>query len=145
MIRKSFVMWGFPFIALVAFCLAPSPAAARPQQDQNSAKTSYTIPEYNAFQAAAAEKSPQARVKLLDDFVSKFPSSTLMQYVDKLYMTTYVEMKDYPKTIDAADKLIALGDKVDPGTRLQALQTRVQFFPYAFNPKAADADRKSVV
>lgn len=139
MIRKSFIMWGFPLIALVASCLAPSPAAAHPQQDQNSAKTSYTIPEYNAFQAAAAEKSPQARIKLLDDFVAKFPSSTLMQYVDKLYMTTYVEIKDYPKTIDAADKLIALGDKIDSGTRLQALQTRVQFFPYAFNPKAADA------
>ena len=33
----------------------------------------YTMAEYNAYQAAAAEKNPAAQLKLLDDFVAKYP------------------------------------------------------------------------
>ncbi|MGA7091883.1 MAG: hypothetical protein WBX12_14475, partial [Candidatus Acidiferrales bacterium] len=96
-------------------------------------------PEYNAFQAAHSEKDAAARIKLLDDFVSKFPNSTLMPYVYQLYYPTYKELKDYHHAIEYADKVIALGDKVDAGVRLQAVLIRCQIFPLAFNPKAADA------
>jgi tetratricopeptide (TPR) repeat protein len=129
---------GILSIALVLFCAPARPAAAFDQQ-QDAAKTAYTIPEYNAFQAARAETNPQNRIKLLDDFVSKFPASTLMPYVVQLYMSTYNELKDYPKVIETADKINATGDKVDAGVRLQALQTRVQAFSVSFNPKAPDA------
>ena len=116
------------------------PAAAQAAaQDQQ--KPSYTIPEYNAFQAANAEKDPAAKIKLLDDFVSKFPNSTLLQYVYQLYFQTYFQMKNYPKTIEYADKLVAMGDKVDPAVVLGALQTRVQAFSaMQFNPSAPDAN-----
>ncbi len=123
-------------IALVLICAPARPVAASVQQQD--AKPTYTIPEYNAFQAARAETNLQNRIKLLDDFVSKFPSSTLMTYVSQLYMSTYGELKDYPKVIDTADKLLAMGDKIDAGTRLQVLQTRVQAFSSAFDPKKAD-------
>jgi tetratricopeptide (TPR) repeat protein len=128
---------GILIIALVLFCAPARPVAASPQQQD--AKPTYTIPEYNAFQAARAETNPANRIKLLDDFVSKFPASTLMPYVSQLYMSTYGELKDYPKVIDTADKIAAMGDKVDAGVRLQALQTRVQAFSSVFNPKVADA------
>ena len=62
-----------------------------------------------------------------------------MPYVTQLYMSTYSELKDYPKVMDTADKIVAQGDKVDAGVRLQALQTRVQAFSSAFDPKKADA------
>src|SRR5450432_332441 len=124
-------------IALVLFCAPARPVAAFAQQQD--AKPTYTIPEYNAFQAARAETNPQNRIKLLDDFVSKFPASTLMPYVVQLYMTTYTELKDFPKVIETADKVAAMGDKVDAGVRLQALQARVQAFSSGFNQKAADA------
>ena len=138
MIRMRFATKGILFTALVLVCLPAPPASARAlQQDQG--KTSYTIPEYNAFQAARAETNAQNRIKLLDDFISKFPSSTLMTYVDQLYVSTYTELKNYPKVIEYADKLLAMGDKVDTGTRLQVLQTRVQVFPFAFNPKDPNA------
>jgi tetratricopeptide (TPR) repeat protein len=129
---------GILIIAIVLFCAPARPVAAFDQQ-QDAAKPTYTIPEYNAFQAARAETNPQNRVKLLDDFVSKFPNSTLMPYVVQLYMSTYNELKDYPKVIETADKINAMGDKVDAGVRLQALQTRVQAFSVSFNAKAADA------
>jgi tetratricopeptide (TPR) repeat protein len=134
MIRMRFATKGILLTALVLFCFPARPVAARAiQQDQG--KTSYTIPEYNAFQAARAETNAQNRIKLLDDFVTKFPSSTLMTYVDQLYVSTYTELKNYPKVLEYSDKMLAMGDKLDSGTRLQVLQTRVQVFPFAFNPK----------
>src|ERR1700678_4408973 len=138
MIRMRFATKGILFAALILFCFSARPAAANGlQQDQG--KTSYTIPEYNAFQAARAETNAQNRIKLLDDFVTKFPNSTLMPYVVQLYMSTYNELKDYPKVIETADKINAMGDKVDAGVRRQALQTRVQAFSVSLNPKAPDA------
>ena len=60
-------------------------------------------------------------------------------YVYRLYVKTYTELKNYPKVIEFADKVIALGDKVDAGGKLEALQARCQVFPFVFNAKAADA------
>lgn len=136
--RKRFT--GFSLVLAVAAALAASyslPAAASPAPQQQQAKPGYTLPEYNAFEAANSEKDPQARVKLLDAFVAKYPNSTLMKYVDTLYFQTYSQLKDYPKVIEYADKLVALGDQVDAGTRLQALQGRVQAFQV--NPPPASA------
>jgi tetratricopeptide (TPR) repeat protein len=137
MMRKCLLIKGLLLLALLPLGLLARPASARPQAQE--AKPTYTIPEYNAFQAARAETNPQNRIKLLDDFVAKFPNSTLMIYVDQLYLSTYNELKDYPKVTETADKIIAMGDKVDAAARLQALQTRVQAFLSSFNPKAPDA------
>jgi tetratricopeptide (TPR) repeat protein len=140
MIRKCLLTKAILLSALVWTCTLAHPVATRAQQaPDQTAKPTYTIPEYNAFQAANAEKDPQARLKLLDDFGAKFPSSTLNPYVYQLYVKTYTELKNYAKVIEYADKLTALGDKVDIPTRLGALQSRCQVFPYAFNAKAPDA------
>src|ERR1700723_4249610 len=125
-------------IALALSCTPARPVAAYAQQ-QDAGKTTYTIPEDNAFQAARAETNPQNRIKLLDDFVSKFPNSTLMTYRDQLYLSTYTDLKNYPKVLEYSDKMLAMGDKIDTGTRLQILQTRVQVFPFAFNAKDPNA------
>ncbi|HKS66692.1 MAG TPA: hypothetical protein VJR26_05590 [Candidatus Acidoferrales bacterium] len=126
--RKRFTRFTLVLAAFALVAFAPSPAGAKPAQQEGQKKPTYTLPEYNAFQAANTEKDLQARVKLLDDFVAKYPNSTLMPYVDTLYYQTYNQLKDWPKTIEYADKLVALGDKVDAGARLQALQIRVQAF-----------------
>jgi tetratricopeptide (TPR) repeat protein len=132
-------MKGLLLLALVTVCAPTRPAAAQAAQTPQEQKPTYTIPEYNAFQAARAETNAQNRVKLLDDFVGKFPNSTLMIYVDQLYLSTYNELKNYPKVIETADKILAMGDKVDAAARLQALQSRVQVFSVVYNPKAPDA------
>ncbi|HXP68503.1 MAG TPA: hypothetical protein VOA88_04410 [Candidatus Dormibacteraeota bacterium] len=139
MIRKCLLTKAILLSALVWTCMLVHPATTRAQAPADQAKPTYTIPEYNAFQAANAEKDPQARLKLLDDFGAKFPSSTLNPYVYQLYIKTYTDLKNYPKVIEYADKVIALGDKVDAGGKLQALQARCQVFPYAYNAKAPDA------
>lgn len=127
----------------LAVCLLSLPATAAaakaPLGEQQSQQPSYTLPEYNAEQAAAAEKDPQAKIKLLDAFVAQYPNSTLMQYIDQFYYTAYYQLKNYGKAIEYADRLIALGEKSDLPVRVQAIQARVQLFSLAFDPKAADA------
>jgi len=98
--------------------LAQAPAAA---QDAAAAKgPKYTQAEYNAEQACAAEKVPAAIVKCADDFVSKYPNSDLLVYIYPLYYQAYSAQKNYSKMIEIADKLAALGDKVDALTRFNA-------------------------
>src|SRR5262249_3555289 len=121
MIRKCFVAQGILLGALAWTCFFALPTLTRAQQAADQAKPTYTIQEYNAFQAANAEKDPQARLKLLDDFIAKFPNSTLNQFVYQLYIKTYTDLKNYPKAVEYADKLVALGDKADVAQRLQAL------------------------
>ena len=54
--------------------------------------------------------------------------SALLPYVYRDYYLAYYQLKNYPQTIDYVDKLLALGDKVDLGTRLEALVARAQAF-----------------
>lgn len=96
------------------------------------------MPEYNQFTSCQAEKDPTSKVKCLDGFVAQFPNSTLMQYVDEIYYQTYFQLKDYKQAVDYADKLVALGDKADLARRVQAIQARVQLFPYAYNAQSPD-------
>ena len=98
--------------------------AQAPAAGQDAAAPKYTMAEYNAYQACAAEKAPAALLKCLDDFVSKYPNSTLLNYVYPLYYTAYTQLKNPQKVIEYADKLVALGDKADAGTRYGALYAR---------------------
>jgi len=102
--------------------LAQAPATG---QDAAAAKgPKYTQAEYNAEQACAAEKVPAAVIKCADDFVAKYPNSDLLVYVYPLYYRAYTQLKNPQKVIEYADKLVALGDKADPGIRYEALYAR---------------------
>lgn len=125
-------------IAVAALSVVPLSVWASPQAAQQAKAPSYTMPEYNQFTSCQAEKDPTSKVKCLDGFVNQFPNSTLMQYVDEIYYQTYFQLKDYKQAIEYADKLVALGDKADLARRVQAIQARVQLFPYAYNSKSPD-------
>src|SRR5260370_34146778 len=81
--------------------------------DAGAGKQQYTMAEYNAYQAAAAEKNPAQQIKLLDDFVAKYPNSALLIYIYPLYYNAYSQLKNWPKVIEYADKLLALGEKAE--------------------------------
>ncbi len=100
----------------------PQAAAAAGGQDAGAGKQPYTMAEYNAYQAAKAETNPAQQIKLLDDFVSKYPTSNLLNYIYQLYMQAYGTQKDYLKVISYADKLATL-DKVDAATKFNAYYT----------------------
>lgn len=128
-------------IAIAVAALSVVPLVARgvaARAAQQAKQPSYTMPEYNQFTSCQAEKDPSSKVKCLDSFVKAFPNSTLMQYVDEIYYQTYYQLKDYKDSIAYADKLVALGDKADLARRVQAIQARVQLFPYAFTAQTPD-------
>ncbi len=82
-------------VVLAGSVLLGQPAFAG--QDAGASKQPYTMAEYNAYTAAAAEKNPAAQIKLLDDFVSKYPNSALLIYVYRLYYENYGAQKNYPR------------------------------------------------
>lgn len=106
-------------VALLGTGAAAAWAAPQPQAAP-AAKPAYTLAEYNAYTAASHEQNAAQKIMLLDDFVMKYPMSALMPFVYRDYYLGYYGTKNYPKAIDYADKEIALGDKVDIGTKLEA-------------------------
>ncbi|HWY45696.1 MAG TPA: hypothetical protein VNX66_19550 [Candidatus Sulfotelmatobacter sp.] len=134
---------------LLALCLVLGSAAgvyaqAAASQDQGAGKQPYTMAEYNSYKACADDKVPASQIKCLDDFVSKYPNSALLIYVYPLYYQGYGAQKNYAKVIENADKLLALGDKVDAPTRLQAYNIRLGAWtalPAADQPAGAAAGR----
>jgi tetratricopeptide (TPR) repeat protein len=128
-------MAGLAIIA--ALCLALSGASnalgqAPAGQDAGAGKQQYTMAEYNAYQAAAAEKNPAQQIKLLDDFISKYPNSALLIYIYPLYYNSYSQLKNWPKVIEYSDKLLALGEKAEAPIRYQAYYARA--FAYSNLP-----------
>jgi tetratricopeptide (TPR) repeat protein len=135
---------GLAFIA--ALCLAISGASnalaqAPAGQDAAAGQQKYTMAEYNAYQACAAEKNPQAQIKCLDDFVAKYPNSALLVYIYPLYYNAYSQLKNWPKVIEYADKLLAMADKVDPPIRYQAYYARA--FAYSNMPPGPDVQAQA--
>src|SRR5437868_10904069 len=122
---------GLALVAAICLVVSGSNALAQApagQQDAAAGKQQYTMAEYNAYQAAAAEKNPTQQIKLLDDFVAKYPNSALLIYIYPLYYNAYSQLKNWPKVMENADKLLALGDKVEPPIRYQAYYARAFAF-----------------
>lgn len=107
---------------------------AAPQDAQQ--KPAYTLAEYNAYKAADAEQNPQAKIKLLDDFVKQYPNSTLMPYIYRDYYLTDYALKNFAGTIEYADRQTALGDKIDTQGRLEAQVARAQAYYVGSGDKA---------
>src|SRR5260370_25339125 len=121
-------LWGLRIIETV-FLIAGSGVRAFAQapaagQDAAAKGPKYTQAEFNAEQACAAEKVPAVVIKCADDFVSKYPNNDLLVYIYPLYYRAYTQIKNPQKVIEYADKLVALGDKAEPGIRYEALYAR---------------------
>jgi tetratricopeptide (TPR) repeat protein len=118
-------------------------AAGVRAQDTGAAATNapgqkYTMAEYNAYQATASEKNAAAQIKELDDFVAKYPNSALLNYIYPLYYRNYGQQKNFPKTIEYADKQIALSSST-PAEKYDAYSVRAFAFNNTQNPDAASA------
>jgi hypothetical protein len=135
------------FVVLTALCLslgiavgANAQAAASTQDAPGVTKApAYTMAEYNSYKACEAETAPAAKVKCLDDFVGKYPNSALLNFIYPLYTQSYGALKNYAKVIEYADKLAAMGDKVDPGARFNGYYTHAA----AYSAMIADPSQKA--
>src|SRR5215471_11698059 len=118
---------GLAMSASLCWMLAGAAAAQAPAGGQEG-KQPYTMPEYNAEQACANDKNASTQVKCLDDFVSKYPNSNLLIYAYPMYYQAYFQLKNFAKVIEYADKMVALGDKIDINTKYAALYARALAF-----------------
>jgi tetratricopeptide (TPR) repeat protein len=134
--------------ALIATGAARSAPQEEPQNEPNASA------ERAAYQAARNEGDAQTKIKLLDDFVEKYPDSPLMPDAYRDYYQAYFAAENYPKTIEFADRFVDLRDKLDADSRMMALVTReVAYFaacndsalrtPEAYT-KARDAGRQGL-
>ena len=131
-------MAGLPLLA--ALCLSGSPnVAAQDSGAAGGSQQKYTMAEYNSYQAAAAEKNPAAQLKLLDDFIAKYPNSALLNYIHPLYFKNYYAQKNYPKAIEYCDKMLAMGDKISPAEKYDAYYVRAYAYNAIQNPDAETA------
>ncbi len=109
-------------VGSAAWAQGAAPAAAA------QANPGYTTAEYNAYTAAKNATTPQEKIRLLDDFMVKYNTPALLQFIYREYYTTYLGLRNIPKTIEYIDKYLALGDKLTPVDRLSALATRAQVY-----------------
>ncbi len=123
-------------ILMGAALLAGAASLARPAMAQGTVTQGpgYTLDEYNDYIKAHSQTVPEQKIKMLDDFVAKWPKSTLMPYIEQDYYATYYQLKDYTKTVEAIDKLLAFGDKIAVQDQFTARVYRAQAF-LAGNPK----------
>lgn len=126
-------------IALCLFGLNATPLAAQDAGAGAAAQPKYTVAEYNAYTAAANDKVPASQIKELDDFVAKYPNSELLHFVYPLYYKNYFSQKNFAKTIEYADKELALGDKATPTDRYEAYYVRAVAYNNTPSPDAATA------
>lgn len=116
-------------VALFAGAVITS-GAAFAQGGQTAAAPAYNREEYDRYIACTQEKVPEQKIRCLDEFAAKSPgaAAALAPYIANNYMMAYRDVKDWPKTIDAADKLLGFGEKVSAADQLIARMTRAQAF-----------------
>jgi hypothetical protein len=138
-------MAGFAVLAVLLLVFgiavrANAQAAAATQDAPGVTKApAYTMAEYNSYKACEAETAPAAKIKCLDDFVAKYPNSALLNFIYPLYTQAYGVQKNYAKVMEYADKLAAMGDKVDPGARFNGYYTHAA----AYSAMIADPSQKA--
>ncbi len=129
-------------LALVGWLGLPGHASAPPgapqPQTQQPDKPKYSRDEYDALQAATAEKNPQQRLKVLDGIVAKYPNSELLIYFYQQYVRSYQETRAWPKVVEYFDKILSFPN-LEQGARLNAMFQRSQTVEFAYNAKDANA------
>lgn len=140
--KRNGVAAGLARLVLLLGILGGSAAVAFAAGPQSTGRPKATRAEYDAYQAAAAEKSPQQKVKLLDDFVAKYPNSEYLAFVYSDYWQAYAALRQYTKVIDYLDKLLALSE-LNEGGRLEAQYRRAATFEYAYNAKSANLNEQA--
>ncbi len=113
---------------IVALGLFLTGAVSPVARGQETCGNKYNLAEYNAYTAATGEKAPAQQIKLLDDFVQKYPTSQLLCFIYQTYYQNYNTQKNFPKVIEYADKLLAMGEKAEGGMRYTAYYARAFAF-----------------
>ena len=128
---KLFVTIGF--FGVVLTMTACMTWAAQDQQTQQR-KSLPTLAELNAYKSAHNETDAQAKIKMLNELVIKYPDvanpdSGLTLDIYRDYYRTYALLGKYPETIAYVDTFLASGgDILPPAERGESLYVRSQAY-----------------
>jgi tetratricopeptide (TPR) repeat protein len=137
-----------------ALCMGAAGLAAvafgQQAQQQTAATPQYGVEAYNAFNACKAMTAPQQQIGCLDSWSEKYYKSDpgLDPFVDVAYLQAYSTVKDYPKAVAAADKVLTYPNLI-PEDQFTYLFARAQFFMAGMTtkelstPQALNAERDS--
>ena len=106
-----------------------APAAPAGQAAAPAGQVTLSQEEYNAYQAGVTATTPAAKAAAFEAYLKQYPNSTLKVEALNAILFADSQMGDQAKTLDAADRLLA----VDP-TNLRALTFEVYY-------GRADADK----
>ncbi|MGC1869850.1 MAG: hypothetical protein WA700_02725 [Acidobacteriaceae bacterium] len=108
------------FLYVTVLALAGSAMSAAPMmQAQSAGSGTITIKspaEYNAYNAAISQPTPQAKESAIEGFLQQYPDSVVKQQVLEILMDSYMQTKNPNKALAAARQVI----QMDP-TDLRAL------------------------
>lgn len=130
MIRRGL----FVRLVVTSLLVAASAMAQEP-------KAEYTVPEYNAYRACVAEANAAAKLTCFGSFEATYPQSTLLPfpYVYWQAFQAAAASNNWAKITEYADKVTALGEKVDVLSRFTVCYARANAFHSIFNARAANA------
>src|ERR1700732_3810183 len=116
----------------------PAPAAQNGQQAP--AEAPKVDPEeekaYKAFSDANTPQQADARIKMGEDFVAKYPKSKYSEVVYSRLMQDYFNKQQLSKMYDAADKALALNPD-----DVSVLVLEGWVIPHNIDPNSMDAER----
>ncbi len=116
---------------------ASAPAAASAQANQITIKDPA---EYNDYSNAISQSAPAAKAAAIEAFLTKYPSSVVKQDMLEQLMAAYQQTGDLTKTVDAANRLLA----VDPNN-LRALALSVYIEKSQAAQKTSPADAQPIL
>jgi hypothetical protein len=126
------------YVTVLALASSAIGAAPMMMQAQSAGSGTITIKspaEYNAYNAAINQPTPQAKESAIVEFLQQYPDSVVKQQVLEILMDAYMHTGNTNKALDTSRKILA----IDP-TDLRALVTNVYVLKAQAGQKTNSAD-----
>ena len=115
------------FLYVTVLALAGSAMSAAPMmQAQSAGSGTITIKdpaEYNAYNSAISQPTPQAKESAIEGFLQQYPNSVVKKQVLEILMDSYMQTGNTDKALGAARQVL----QIDP-TDLRALALSTLYF-----------------
>ncbi|MGO8720663.1 MAG: hypothetical protein ACLQMO_15830 [Acidobacteriaceae bacterium] len=126
------------YVTVLALASSAIGAAPMMMQAQTAGSGTITIKdpaEYNAYNSAISQPTPQAQESAIEGFLDQYPNSVVKQQVLEILMDAYMHTGNTSKALDTSRKII----EIDP-TDLRALVTGAYVLKAEAGQKTNPAD-----
>jgi tetratricopeptide (TPR) repeat protein len=136
-ISISFLLGLALLVGAASLASASRAQGAQQQQQQQAAPTQqYGAEAYAAYGTCNSTTVPEQKIGCLDNWMAKYAKTDpgLLFYVSVAYLQTYPLVKDYPKSVEAADKVLSFPN-LSSDDQFHVLYSRAQFYMAGINLK----------